>query len=54
FTRRENLLRAMHTGDMWVAAGLPSARDDGRTRALALLLAAVCGALVWALLRFAG
>jgi cytochrome b len=54
FKRRENLIRAMHPGDMWYGAGLPSARDDGRTRALALLLAAVCGALVWALLRFAG
>ena len=54
FKRRENLIRPMLTGDKWDGAGLPSSRDDSRTRGVALLLAVVCATLVWALLRFAG
>ena len=54
FKRRDNLIRPMLTGDKWGPAGLPVSRDDGRSRTLALLLAVACGALVLALLRFAG
>lgn len=54
FKRRDNLIRPMLTGDKWDATGLPSSRDDGRTRGMALLLALLCSALVLALLRFAG
>jgi cytochrome b len=54
FKRRENLIRPMLTGDKWDPADLPSSRDDRRSRTMALVLAVVCAALVWALLRFAG
>lgn len=54
FKRRDNLIRPMLTGDKWGPAGLPVSRDDGRSRTLALLLAVACGALVLAVLRFAG
>lgn len=54
FKRRENLIRPMLTGDKWDPADLPSSRDDRRTRTMALVLAVLCSALVWALLRFAG
>jgi len=52
FKRRDNLIRAMLTGDKWGPAGLPSSRDDLRTRGLALVLIAACAALVLAVLRF--
>jgi cytochrome b len=52
FKRRDNLIRAMLTGDKWGPAGLPSSRDDRRTRVLALVLVAACAALVLAVLRF--
>ena len=54
FKRRDNLIRPMLTGDKWGPPGLPVSRDDGRSRTLALLLAVACGALVLAVLRFAG
>jgi cytochrome b len=44
--KRQNLVRPMIVGDKVVAAPAPSARDDGATRLLALVLIALCAAVV--------
>jgi cytochrome b len=44
--KRENLVRPMIAGDKEVAAPAPSSRDDARSRIVALVVVAVCGALV--------
>lgn len=44
--KKHNLVRPMIVGDKSLAPGVPAAVDNGRTRALALVLVALCGGLV--------
>lgn len=47
FIKKENLVRAMITGDKDVAADAPSTDDSWRMRLLALAILAVCGVAVY-------
>ncbi|HSW15660.1 MAG TPA: cytochrome b/b6 domain-containing protein [Ramlibacter sp.] len=51
--RRRRLTRAMWTGDKTLPRGLPSSRDDGRTRWLALAVLSLCACAVAALVLLA-
>jgi cytochrome b len=44
--KKHNLVRPMISGDKLLAAHVPAAVDDGRSRLLALVLVAVCAGLV--------
>jgi len=44
--KKHNLVRPMIVGDKSLAPGVPAAVDNGRTRALALVLVVLCGGLV--------
>jgi predicted Abi (CAAX) family protease len=52
--RRENLVRPMVIGDKNVAGPAPSSRDDAVSRAIALVVLAVCAVLVTWLVRLGG
>jgi cytochrome b len=52
--RRDPLLRAMWTGDKPLPPGTPASRDGAGPRVAALVLWALAGAGVWAMLRWAG
>ncbi|AVO49131.1 cytochrome B [Melaminivora suipulveris] len=45
--RRRRILRPMITGDKVLAEPVPASRDDGRMRALALVLVALAALLAW-------
>ena len=45
--KKRNLVRPMLGGDKQLAAPAPAAVDNGRSRAFAALLVALCAALVW-------
>jgi uncharacterized membrane protein len=48
FKKGENLVGPMLGGDKQLAEAVPSSRDDVRSRALALIVLAVCGGvLAW-------
>jgi cytochrome b len=47
WARRRNLVRPMVLGDKLLPPGTPAARDDLRTRLLALVLAAAASGLAW-------
>lgn len=51
--RREPLLRAMWSGNKLVPPDVPSSRDDGATRILALAIVAAAAIGLWLLLRWA-
>ena len=44
--KKRNLVRPMISGDKLLGPGVPASADNGRTRALALVLLALCAALV--------
>ena len=52
--KKENLIRPMVHGDKSLVHGVENSRDDGRSRALALAVLAICAALVATLVRLAG
>ena len=52
--KKENLIGPMLHGDKSLANRVENSRDDGRSRALALAVFAICAALVAALVRLAG
>ena len=52
--RGTNLVRPTLTGDEQLAGEVPASVDHGRSRALALLLAALCGGLAWWLGQLSG
>ena len=52
--KKENLIRPMVHGDKSLAHRVENSRDDGRSRALALAVFAVCAGLVATLVRLAG
>ena len=52
--RGTNLVRPMLTGDKHLPADVPASADHGRNRALALLLAVLCGGLAWWVGRLGG
>jgi cytochrome b len=54
FMRKEKLVPAMWHGDKELAEPHTSARDDGRSRLLALVVFAVCAGLVTGLVQWAG
>jgi cytochrome b len=54
FKRKENLVPAMWHGDKHLAEQHTSARDDGRTRLMALVVFATCAGLVTGLVQWAG
>lgn len=54
YKRQQNLVPAMWTGDKELAAPQPSARDDGRSRLLALVVFGVCAGAVTGLVQWAG
>ncbi|HWI12299.1 MAG TPA: cytochrome b/b6 domain-containing protein [Burkholderiaceae bacterium] len=45
--KKRNLVRPMLSGDKLLAAPAPAAVDNGRSRAFAALLVALCAGLVW-------
>lgn len=49
FKKRENLVKPMLIGDKLVGVDVPASRDDAGTRILALVILAICGALVFGL-----
>lgn len=51
---RENLVLPMVSGDKEIAQPFESARDDTKSRAVALLVLALCASLVASLVRWAG
>ncbi len=53
FAKRENLVRAMVTGDKHEGDPAAASRDDAALRMRAVLVLGVCAALVWALLKWA-
>jgi isocitrate dehydrogenase kinase/phosphatase len=52
--KNRNLVPPMITGDKQLPAGTPASRDDNRTRALAVVLALGCAALVTWIVRLGG
>ena len=52
--RGTNLVRPMLTGDKRLPADVPASADHGRSHALALLLAVLCGGLAWWVGRLGG
>jgi cytochrome b len=52
--RREPLLRAMWSGDKWLAPGTRACRDGVASRLLALALGVPAGLAVWLMVRLAG
>lgn len=54
FKRKENLVPAMWHGDKELAEPHTSARDDGKSRLMALVMFALCAGLVTGLVQWAG
>ena len=52
--RKKNLVRPMWSGDKLLPASVPAARDQPRTRALALVVAAMCATLVTWIVQLGG
>ena len=52
--KKHDLVPPMITGDKQLPAGTPASRDDSRTRALAVVLALGCAALVTWIVRLGG
>ena len=46
FKKKQNLVRPMLSGDKWLTPEVPAAIDNGRSRSMAIVLAALCAALV--------
>ncbi|HEY5323237.1 MAG TPA: cytochrome B, partial [Caldimonas sp.] len=54
FRRRQNLVAPMWHGDKRLAADVPGAVDDGRSRTIALVVVLVCALGVAGLVRLGG